>query len=157
MTRITKVVTTYRKASFWKRLGACLIDSIIIAVVVVSLDLTFQLAHTITQWIDLFLFYGYNILMDYYCEGSVGKMCFNLRVISANSKPLTILSSFYRNFGKVVSSLPLMSGFLRILAPHRRQTIHDELARCYVVEIVGQRRIQDDTTRGNKMFDVITG
>lgn len=146
-----KTSSIYRKASFWKRLGAFLIDSILIALVATALELTLDLAHAIAQWIDFFLFYGYNILMDYYYRGSFGKMCFNLKVISADKKELTFLRSFYRNFGKVVSALPLMYGFLRILAPHQRQTIHDELAKCYVVEVMGQRGTHDDITARRKV------
>jgi uncharacterized RDD family membrane protein YckC len=78
--------------------------------------------------------------MDYYYQGTFGKMIFNMKVINLKRQKPDLLSSFYRNFGKIVSAFPFSYGFLRILAPHQTQTIHDELGKCYVIDTSGLKK-----------------
>lgn len=61
-----------------------------------------------------------------------------LRVIEVNGQKPGLKNSIYRNFGKIISAIPLFYGFLRILAPHQRQTIHDEIGKCLVIDM-GQK------------------
>ena len=61
-------------------------------------------------------------------------MVLRIKVILTDGTSPKLLDSFYRNVGKLISTLPLFYGFIRILAPHQRQTIHDELAKCLIIE-----------------------
>jgi uncharacterized RDD family membrane protein YckC len=78
--------------------------------------------------------------MDYYHQGAFGKIILKMKVINLERQKPDLLSSFHRNFGKIISALPFLYGFLRILAPHQTQTIHDELGKCYVIDTRGQKK-----------------
>ena len=130
-----KLIVTTKKASFWKRLIAFYIDATLVIIFCALLGLILNLSDTLQYWLDVGLFYSYMILMDYYHQATLGKMILKLRVIKVDGSKPDFLSSFYRNFGKIISALPFGYGFLRILAPHQRQTIHDELGKCLVIEL----------------------
>jgi uncharacterized RDD family membrane protein YckC len=72
--------------------------------------------------------------MDSYHQQTIGKMILKIKVIKTDGTKPDILSAFYRNFGKIVSAIPLFYGFLRILDPNQRQTVHDQLGKCLVIE-----------------------
>ena len=71
------------------------------------------------------------------CAATFGKRILKLKVIQTNGNTPDLLSCFYRNFGKYISLIPFGYGYLRILAPHQIQTIHDQLAKCLVITISG--------------------
>ena len=123
-----------QKASFWKRLIAFAIDSILIIIISALLGVIFKLSPPVVYWLDVALFYTYNIFMDTKHQATLGKIILKIKVIKADGTRPDLMNSFYRNFGKFISAIPLFYGFLRILAPHRRQTMHDELAKCLVIE-----------------------
>lgn len=126
------------KASFWKRLVACFIDNIIIGIAAFFIASIFGMTESIEGFFAFILFYCYGTVTEYYWQVTLGKAIMKLKVIAANGQRPTLLNSFYRNFRKIISTLPFFYGFLRILAPHRRQTIHDELGRCFVIDTGGQ-------------------
>lgn len=124
---------TIRYAPSWKRLISYVIDMLLI-----------EFSVTIIWWlvfeapISLGLVYTisfvYNIIMDYFFEGTIGKMVLRIKVIKTNGRRIDFQASVFRNLGKIVSWLPLGWGYIRLLTPSFPQAIHDELARCYVVE-----------------------
>jgi uncharacterized RDD family membrane protein YckC len=130
----------YKKASFWKRLVAYLIDTALLIIASLVIQYIFHLSDIVEQWIFVLIFFGYNISMDYYFQRTLGKRLLKLEVIQTNGTAPNLLSCFYRNFGKYISFLPLGCGYFRILAPHQSQTIHDELGHCFVVEKKKTRR-----------------
>ncbi|MFN5550596.1 MAG: RDD family protein [Bacteroidota bacterium] len=76
----------------------------------------------------------YNVVSDFLFQRSIGKKLAKIKVVDISGKPPTLFQAFTRNFGKIISTLPLMWGFIRVLTPTYRQTIHDELSRCLVIE-----------------------
>ncbi len=58
-----------------------------------------------------------------------------IRVVNFKGERMSFSVSFIRNFSKIISALPLMYGFIQILAPDVSQTIHDRIAKCYVVKL----------------------
>jgi len=58
-----------------------------------------------------------------------------IRVVNIKGDNPSFSTSILRNFAKTISALPLMYGFIQILAPHVNQTIHDRIAKCYVVKL----------------------
>jgi|GEM_PF-3223057 len=130
----TKTPTLVKKASFWKRLIAYIIDYVIVSLFIMT---PLTLLHAIQpehQIISLIAFLTYGTISEYLVQTTVGKKIMKIKIIQMNRKLPTLLQVIQRNFGKLISALPLFYGFLRILAPHQSQTIHDELARCLVVE-----------------------
>lgn len=129
-----QATTTFAKASFWKRLLACIIDNVIIGMSV-GVGLTILgVPEVISDLLAFIAFYVYGTFMEYSRQSTWGKDLSKLKVVATTGERPTLLQCFYRNAGKIVSVLPLFYGFLRILAPHQRQTIHDEMAGCLVVE-----------------------
>lgn len=127
---------TFNYAPAWRRLIAYLIDIIIVqAILVLSYFLIGDIAFIIRSWIVFWTYMIYNIIMDYKYQGTLGKMLLRIKVITIKGQAPDLKTSFYRNFGKLISALPLLWGFIRILTPSTPQTIHDELARCYVIEL----------------------
>ena len=127
---------TFNYAPAWRRLIAYLIDIIIVqAILVLSYLLIGDIAFIIRSWIVFWTYMIYNIIMDYKYQGTLGKMLLRIKVITIKGQAPDLKTSFYRNFGKLISALPLLWGFIRILTPSTPQTIHDELARCYVIEL----------------------
>jgi len=124
----------FKFAPAWKRLVAYLIDYIVITLLSVLIGAIFGVPFSKFNWLDLGIFMAYYIFMDQRYEGTLGKKALRLKVIRTNGQRVNLKASFFRNFGKIVSTLPLGWGFIRILTPSYPQAIHDELARCYVIE-----------------------
>ena len=124
----------YKKASFWKRLVGCIIDTVLLTIVSALLQALFDFSDIVEYWVYFLIFYAYNILMDHYFQATFGKRILKLKVIKTDGTTPDILNSFYRNFGKNISILPLGYGYFRILAPHQKQTIHDQLGSCLVID-----------------------
>jgi uncharacterized RDD family membrane protein YckC len=72
--------------------------------------------------------------MEYKFQATFGKMILKIKVIRTNGQRPDLATSFYRNFGKIASGLPLGWGFIRLLTPAYKQGIHDEIAKCYVID-----------------------
>jgi uncharacterized RDD family membrane protein YckC len=138
----TITFTTLIKASFWKRLIASFIDNLVIAVVMFLTSIIFGAVDVIEDLLGFLLFHCYGTFLEHHKQATLGKSIMNLRVIGVDGQRPSLLNSFYRNFGKIISVLPLFYGFFRILAPHQRQTIHDELGRCLVVDVSEQKTDQ---------------
>jgi len=127
-------VTAIKYAPAWKRLLAYVIDGVLTTLIPATILVTIGFPEEVYDFLIFGIFMGYNILMEYYFQATLGKMVMGLIVVRKNGRPPTIASAYYRNFGKLVSALPLWWGFIRLLTPSFRQGIHDELARCFVIE-----------------------
>lgn len=130
----TKILTLTKKASFWRRLIAFTIDALIVAITSAIIAVVFEFSASSSYSLNLLLFYLYNIIMDYYKMGTIGKLYTNIRVVGVDGQRPHFVNSVLRNLGKIISGIPLFYGFLIILAPHVRQTLHDQLGKCYVVQ-----------------------
>ena len=132
--RTIAAANSTKKASFWKRLVAMFIDLTLLNLLTWIIQLTFEPSYAVDYWIFFGLYYAYSILMETNFQQTIGKMVLRIKVILTDGTSPKLLDSFYRNVGKLISTLPLFYGFIRILAPHQRQTIHDELAKCLIIE-----------------------
>jgi uncharacterized RDD family membrane protein YckC len=128
-------VAAYKKASFWKRLIALYLDTMLVKALVFIATWLIPMAWVFEDLFAFVLYYSYAVLFDYYYQGTMGKLLLNIKVVGVEAEKPALWNCFCRNFGKMFSALPFCYGFLRILAPHHKQTIHDEFARCLVVEI----------------------
>jgi uncharacterized RDD family membrane protein YckC len=134
-------------AGFWIRLGASLIDSILVVMV------TFPLLVAIYGW-DYFnqerssgMFAGpADFLISWVLpfvaviwfwrarQATPGKMALHLHVVDAKSgQTLSTGQSVGRYFAYIVSMLPLCLGFLWVAFDRRKQGWHDKLASSVVV------------------------
>lgn len=111
------------------------VDLVLLSIFSSVIQMQFELSKKMEYWFYFALFYAYNTFMDSYHQQTLGKMILKIRVVKTDGTKPDLLTAFYRNFGKIASALPLGYGYLRILAPHRKQTIHDELGKCFVIEL----------------------
>jgi uncharacterized RDD family membrane protein YckC len=130
---------TFKKASFWQRLLALLIDGFLMGFFF-GIPLSFFDFFRTHEWIEFWLFYTYCIVSERYFQATLGKMIVGIQVIGVDGQPPGWIDSMTRNFAKQISALPLGYGFIRLLAPHRRQTIHDGWGKCLVIDIRHERK-----------------
>ena len=128
-------MTKFKYSTFWKRFLGFIIDHVLCTILTVTISNQLEITDGKDYWIYVLTYFIYNTLMDSSrLQGTIGKLVLKMKVVDMAGNRLTLTSSLYRNFGKVISSIPLGYGFLRILAPHRNQTMHDELGKAYVIE-----------------------
>ncbi|RWR13542.1 RDD family protein [Siminovitchia fortis] len=87
--------------------------------------------------IGLFILnWGYFVFMEFYFGGkTIGKRALGIRVIQDNGHSLTLLSSFIRNFMRIVDSLPAsyLTGLLMIFFHPQHKRVGDLVAGTIVV------------------------
>ncbi|RST61086.1 RDD family protein [Siminovitchia terrae] len=97
------------------------ITSIVMAILIIALF--------VLNW-------GYFIFMEFYFGGkTIGKRVLGIRVIQDNGHSLTLLSSFIRNFMRIVDSLPAgyLTGLLMIFFHPKHKRVGDLVAGTMVV------------------------
>ena len=136
-------------ASFSERLGAAIIDGLIIGLLVRLVS--FVIPHTDNQtdyivqsmilyWV-LFLFYhsisetGDNI--------SFGKKMGGLKVLRSNYSKLDFSKALQRNFLKYFSQMGLYIGFIMIAFTKKNQGLHDLLSDTIVVKSMKSQQIRE--------------
>jgi uncharacterized RDD family membrane protein YckC len=123
------IVTAY--AGFWKRLGAIIIDGLIVGAAnsilfVVSWGL-FTPIFFITEWL-------YFALMESSTkQATLGKMALGIVVTDMDGKRLSFGRATGRYFGKIVSGIILCIGFIMIAFTEKKQGLHDMMANTLVV------------------------
>ena len=66
-------------------------------------------------------------------QATIGKFTLGLKVTDLRGKRITWLQANARYFSKLLSALPLLTGFLLILSTRRKQMLHDYISRSIVV------------------------
>lgn len=150
-------------AGFWRRLGATLIDTLLLlSISFVLLYLAygsnyFASAH---ERQGLFNYYGVTdflinqvlpLIAAVYLwvrfRGTPGKRLLDCQVVDADSgEALSVKQAVLRYFAYLVSILPLCLGFLWIAWDKRKQGFHDKIARSvvlYLPDEVSQQSLRD--------------
>ena len=131
-------------AGFWIRVGATLIDTIVM-LIVIGIPLTFIYGDE--YWLgEQFLIGFWDLILGYVLPvvatiwfwrrylGTPGKMATNLKVVDAKTgNRLTSGQALGRYFGYIISSLPLGLGFIWIAVDKKKQGWHDKLAGTVVI------------------------
>ncbi len=131
-------------AGFWLRLGATLIDSLLMVVVLfVPLGFIYGEAY----WLGEQAIYGFwDVLFQYILPfvltiwfwkrflGTPGKMALRLEIVDVETgNKMSTGQAVGRYFAYLVSALPLFLGFLWVGIDKRKQGWHDKLAGTVVV------------------------
>lgn len=132
-------------AGFWIRVGATLIDTVLI--VIITLPLLVSIygwsyfdpersgfagpADVLISWVlpavAVILFWTHR-------QGTPGKMMLSLRIVDADSgASLSLWQGVGRYLGYFVSILPLGAGLIWVAFDKRKQGFHDKLAHTVVV------------------------
>ncbi len=131
-------------AGFWIRVGASLIDSILLIIITV---IPLSLIYGMEYWDGTQMFYGlWDALINYVIPivlviwfwirfyATPGKMFLNLKVLDAKTgKGLTVMQAIGRYFAYIISAIPLLLGFLWIGFDKKKQGWHDKLAGTVVI------------------------
>ena len=132
-------------AGFWIRVGAALIDSLLILAIIVPLlasiygwDYFGGLNRSIAGPADFLISWVGPpvaiIAFWLYRQATPGKMALSLRVVDAKTgNTLSVLQSIGRYLGYYVSMIPFFIGLIWVAFDSRKQGWHDKLAGTVVV------------------------
>ena len=137
-------------AGFWIRLGAVLIDLMVMGVV---LYIPSTVIYGSEYWVGDQFFYGFWDLMFSYVlplvgtiwfwlrfSGTPGKMVLKLKIVDAGTgNKLTFGQAIGRYFAYILSAIPFFLGYIWVGFDKRKQGWHDKLAGTIVI-----RNIKND-------------
>ena len=121
-------------AGFWLRLGAGVIDLLILGSVsgiiayffpALIVWMTSGVVISIVYWLGFWVWRGQ----------TPGKMAVGVKVIRTDSSPVKWQCAICRCLGYVVSAITLFIGFIWVAFDGRKQGIHDKIADTYVVKL----------------------
>jgi len=128
-------------AGFWIRVGAALIDSIIVGVVNFAIAKAFIPGYAFmeTNWpataVSLITGIAYYVVMESSeKQGTLGKMALNLKVGKANGERISFANALGRYFAKYISAMILFIGYMMVGWDDKKQGLHDKIANTYVFE-----------------------
>jgi uncharacterized RDD family membrane protein YckC len=129
---------------FWKRLGATILDSVALSIILVFLGaLTGLLALILpTSVIDFLQSVGSIVVVLLYLplwessssQGSIGKQILGIKVVNKDGKRLSFWRALARFVAKWVSYMIFCMGFLMIAGMDKKRGLHDLIANTYVIE-----------------------
>ena len=127
--------TKTEKANFLLRLGAFLIDIVILGIasnILFAATGDYNGQNLLSTLISL----AYFVAMDVKYGATLGKKALKLRVVDAKTGAnLTWISAILREFvGRLVNSLTLGIGYLWVLWDKDKQGLHDKIGGSYVVK-----------------------
>jgi uncharacterized RDD family membrane protein YckC len=123
---------SYPKAAFVDRLGALVLDTIVVFILVQMLDL--DRVNSSERWLIL-LALAYHVGFWTWRGTTLGGMICRLRVVRVDGKPLEFAESLVRGVTGILSLAVAGIGFLWILRDPERQAWHDRVAGTYVVKV----------------------
>jgi uncharacterized RDD family membrane protein YckC len=127
-------VTQSETAGFGVRLGAYLIDLVIITVP--ELLLRLLLGPAVGTLLGFVGGVGYYVYFWSSSGATPGKMMLGLRVVSAETgEIIDVGTAILRYVGYIVSGIPLLLGFLWVLWDPNKQGWHDKIAKTRVVRV----------------------
>ena len=135
-------------AGFWERVGAYIIDVIILGVIGLVIGLFIGQSRTIytdssfytvyfstSNLISLVINWLYFAIQESSAsQATIGKRALGLKVTSMNGGRISFGQASGRFFGKILSAIILLIGFLMMLWDDKKQTLHDKLAGTLVVK-----------------------
>ena len=119
---------------FWERVGAVLIDFVILIVVEV-LFIYFLLPELLAGIFNLVLGWLYFALMESGVgQATIGKRAVGLKVTDMNGARISFAQATGRYFGKILSGMILLIGYLMMIWDNKKQTLHDKMAGTLIVK-----------------------
>lgn len=133
--------TSNNYAGFWKRFFAFTLDIVIMTTVTIilaifldkngmrgsELENTIYIIGGIGQW-----FY-FAFMESSSCQGTLGKMALKIKVTDLQGKQINFWKATGRHFGRIISTVILLVGYIMIAFTEKKQSLHDKMASCLVV------------------------
>jgi uncharacterized RDD family membrane protein YckC len=131
-------------ASFWSRVGAYLIDLIILTVIMMIYGFARGVLGAVTSGgdygtiefmiVELFLMWSYFSLQEASIrQATVGKRLMGIKVVSTRGDRLSLGKASLRTLGKVISMIIFSLPFIAAAFTEKKQGIHDFFADSIVV------------------------
>ena len=126
-------------AGFWIRLGAYIIDGIIVSGINLLLNFmtlftSHQQGENMIPLLGLLIAPAYHIGFWVYNNGTTpGKKAVNIKVVRTDGLPLTISTGIIRYIGYYISGIILGIGYVMAGFDDKKQALHDKMANTYVV------------------------
>ena len=143
---------TAQYATFWHRLGAYLIDYVIVSLVTCPMGMltgamgalaeqSGEAAQAASAGATILVYvvaivagWLYNALMESSSwQGTVGKRVLGIRVTDLDGNRIGFGRATGRYFGKIISSMICAVGFIMVLFTERKQGLHDMMASTLVL------------------------
>ena len=127
-------------AGFWIRFAAYFIDAVILFFVQTALAFVFiadsgsVFAPSLTvQLLSLVIGIAYFCGMESSSrQATLGKMGVGIKVGNAQGQQISFINALGRYFGKILSALTLLIGFMMAGWDSKKQALHDKIAGTYV-------------------------
>ena len=116
--------------SFWLRFSAFLIDSFILAIPITIIK---SLIPLYAVYVNFFITAIYFIVFVALFGKTPGKMFFKIKVVKKDMSNVSWKEGILRFLGIILSQALLFSGYILMLWDKNRQTLHDKIARTYVI------------------------
>lgn len=131
-------------AGFWVRLGATLIDIVVLLIVctiptaIIYREKYWSGSSYIGGFLDIVINYVLPFVATIFFWqkylGTPGKMATNLQIVDAETgEKLSVQKSIIRYFAYLVSMLPFCLGFIWIGIDKKKQSFHDKIAGSVVI------------------------
>ncbi len=120
-------------AGFWNRFVAIVIDSVLLAIVGIITNILFNenAAGFVGFLVGWLYFAG---LESSARQATIGKSAMGLVVTDTNGNRISFLRATGRYFGKILSALILLIGYIMAAFTARKQVLHDILASTLVLK-----------------------
>ncbi len=148
-------------ATFWHRFAAYLVDWVLAMAIFCPVGMAMGAmgaiagqeaeainvaVQVVTNLVSLVVTWLYYALMESSSwQGTVGKRVLGIKVTDMNGGRISFAQATGRYFGKIVSSLICLVGFIMVAFTERKQGLHDIMAGTLV--------LQGSATRGGVTFD----
>ena len=120
-------------AGFWRRLGAFLIDLMMLSVIRGAVATMAAGGASTGAAIDIFSFFYFAGMESSQRQATVGKMALGVVVTDVSGRRISILAGAGRTLSKIVSVLALGIGFLMVAIRADKRGLHDIMAGTVVV------------------------
>ncbi len=133
-------------ATFWERLAAAFIDGIILMVINFFISFLFGGSHFAGKLVGVTYNLGGTLAQVaagwLYCaiqessmhQATFGKRAMGIKVTDMEGEGVSFLQATGRYFGKYISLITLLIGYLMMLWDSRSQTLHDKMAATLIVK-----------------------
>lgn len=120
-------------ASFWERFAAAFIDGLIL--VIPSFAIQYLFGRGPSFLINMAIGWLYSALQESGPQqATIGKKALGLNVTTIDGHQLSFSQATGRFFGKYISTIILLIGYLMMIWDERKQTLHDKMAGALVVK-----------------------
>ena len=135
-------------AGFWKRVAACIIDTlvtglfgfllgVVLGLMSIGMQWSQETTMILTQVLQVFgIIVGwlyYTVLESSKLQATIGKMALGLVVTDLAGNRISFGRANGRYFSKLLSAIPLGFGFIMAGTTAQKQGLHDKISNCLVM------------------------